>query len=241
VSLTKATYVSGQAATAAARIADVFLWYLGGNLAIVDTTGDGYGEVIDGDASAQVHGEIQPGAVVSLAGRSTGLSAKGVIVLSQNSTGVADATESDDLFGNSIAVGDVTGDGLGDVLVGVPGEDLGKVRDAGLVMLLRGTRKGLVGVGSQPLSQSSPGMPDTPERGDTFGSAVSLLNLNGAGGLDALIGTPEEQVAGDTPGYPSGTVTTLVGSAKGLVAGTAITGRSLGVDGNRYGLYLAHQ
>jgi hypothetical protein len=241
VSLTKATYVSGQKATSAAGIDDVILWYLGGNLAIVDTNGDGYGEVIDGDSSAEVDWELTPGAVVSLAGRGTGLSANGVIVLSQDSLGVTGATEDDDHFGDSIAVGDVTGDGLGDVVVGVPGEDLGKVVDAGSVVLLRGSRKGLTGVGSQSLSQSSAGVPGAPERGDTFGSSVSLLNLNGAGGLDALIGSPEELVAGDTTGYSSGTVTGLIGSANGLGAGTVITGRSLGLDGSRYGLHLAHQ
>jgi hypothetical protein len=39
----------------------------------------------------------------------------------------------------SIAAGDVTGDGYGDVLVGVPGEDLGSTADAGSVVLLRGS------------------------------------------------------------------------------------------------------
>jgi hypothetical protein len=45
----------------------------------------------------------------------------------------------------------VTGDGLADVLVGVPGEDIGNTRDAGSVVLLRGSKKGLTGTKSQTI------------------------------------------------------------------------------------------
>jgi hypothetical protein len=243
VSLKKVTGVSGSAATAAANHDGTYLWYFGGALGVTDTTGDGYGEIIVGVGGAQAGSgwDLQPGAVVSLAGRSSGLSTKGMKVFSQDSTGIAGSTESDDHFGDSIAVGDVTGDGLGDVLVSVPGEDVGKTVDAGMIVLLRGTRKGLTGAGSQSLDQNAGIVPDTAERGDGFGYSVSLLNLNGTGGLDALVGTPDEYVKGDAAGWASGTVTSLPGGSQGLGAGTATSGRAVSYDSEtsgRYGMYL---
>jgi hypothetical protein len=241
LSLNKVTSVSGQSATASANLGgDTSLWEIGGQLAIGDTNGDGYGEVLDGSSGAEVDGEIYPGALVSLPGRGTGLSAKGIIVLSEDSAGVPGYTMSDDRFADSIAVGDVTGDGLSDVLVGVPGDEVAKRNDAGTAVLLRGSRKGLTGVGSQLIYQSSAGVPDSPEVNDRFGTAVALLNLNGTGGLDAVIGASGESVAGDQPGWTSGTVTRLVGGPKGLAAGTLLNGRRLGVPEARYGYHLAH-
>jgi hypothetical protein len=178
--------------------------------------------------------------VVTLPGRSTGLSLKGMILLSQRDKDIAGASEDDDYFGDSIATGDVTGDGIADVLVGVPGEDIGSAKNAGSVVLLRGSRKGLTAAKSHTLTQSSAGVPDGVERDDTFGAAVSILNLNGAYGMDATIGSPGELVTGDTRGYASGTVTRLYGGSKGLGVGSAISGRSLGAAGQYYG-YLAHQ
>jgi hypothetical protein len=240
VSLSKVTAVYGKSTFTVAEPKDAVVWYLGGVLAIADTSGDGYGEVIVGDSSAQANWNINGGVVVTLPGRSTGLSLKGMILLSQRDKDITGASESDDYFGDSLAAGDVTGDGIADVLVGVPGEDIGSAKDAGSVVLLRGSRKGLTAAKSQTLTQSSAGVPDGVERDDTFGAAVSILNLNGAYGLDATIGAPGELVSGDTNGYSSGTVTRLYGGGKGLGAGSAVSGRSVGAAGQYYG-YLAHQ
>jgi FG-GAP repeat len=114
---------------------------IGYTLAVTDTNGDGYGEVIAGDPLGEVGMDL-PGLVVSLPGRGSGLSASGAKVFSQDTVGVPGANELRDQFGAIIAVGDVTGDGLGDVLVGVPGEDIGSTVDAGSVVLLRGAAGG---------------------------------------------------------------------------------------------------
>ena len=241
VSLSNVTSVSGETVTAAAGLDGMYAWNLGFSLGVTDTDGDGYGEVIVGDSGAEVGWDLAPGAVFSLAGRSTGLSATGVKVLSQDSSGVAGATENEDHFGASIAVGDVTWDGLGDVLVGVPNEDIGTTADAGMVVLLRGSSGGLTGTGSQSLDQSSALVPGAAEKDDTFGDAVTMLNLNGAGPLEALVGTSGEEVTGDPVGYPSGTVTSFPVGSAGLGTGTATSGRSLVPADEtigRYGLYL---
>lgn len=238
VSFKKVTAVSAVSAAAAAQRKDTYLSRFGAALAIADTNGDGHGEVIVGDEDAQV-GRMNGGVVVSLTARSTGLSIKKMIILSRQDKNIAGTPKAYDGFGESIAAGDVTGDGIADVLVGVPGADVGKAKDAGSVVLLRGSSKGLTGSRSQTLTQSSAGVPNTPEHSDAFGSSVSLLNLNGAGGLDAVIGAPGETVTGDSKGFPSGTVTKLIGSGKGLGSGVDVSGRSLGLPGQSYG-YLVN-
>ena len=241
-SLTGVTSVGGEAVTATANVTGLYAWMLGLTIGVTDTNGDGYGEVIVGDRGAEVNWGIAPGAVVSLAGRSSGLSATGVKVLTQDSAGVAGAAETDDWFGDSISVGDVTGDGLGDVLVGVPGEDVGTTADAGSVALLRGSSGGLTGTNSQTLDSSSALVPGAAETMDSFGEAVATLNLDGAGPMEALVSTPGEEVTGDDPGYPSGAVTTFPGGAGGLGQGVTTSGKSLVPAGEymgRYGLFLA--
>ncbi|MEU4159634.1 FG-GAP repeat protein [Actinoplanes sp. NPDC026670] len=237
VSMSKVTMVAGGQITKKLNKRNLFLWQIGIDLAIGDVTGDGYGEVVIGASSAQAGppSNIYGGAVVTIPGRTTGLSPTGAIAITQESTGVAGGTEDDDRFGDSIAVGDVTGDGRADVLAGVPGENAG----AGTVVLLRGSAKGLTGVGSRTISQSTAGVPGGAERGDRFGAMVALLNLNGSGGLDALVGSPEEEVPGDLDGYSSGTITRFLGYPSGLGSATLTDGRFLGGLAAMYGQRIA--
>jgi hypothetical protein len=122
-------------------------------------------------------------------------------------------------------------------VVGVPGEDIGTTADAGLVVLLRGSAGGLTGTGSQSLDQSSSLVPGAAETDDYFADSVALLNLNGTGPLEAVVGSPGEEVTGDTKGYPSGSVTTFPVSSSGLGTGTARSGQSLVPAGETVGWY----
>jgi hypothetical protein len=227
VSLTKATSLTGEQITHAVKVTGTYIFDLGFNVSVGDTNKDGYGEVILGVAGAEVNWLGAPGAVVSIVGRTTGLSTTGVKVISQNSTGVAGSAETDDWFGDSIGVGDVTGDGYADVLVGVPGEDIGTTEQAGSLVLLKGSSSGLTGTGSQSLDQSSSLVPGSAETRDYFADSVTLLNTDGQGTLEAVVGTWGEEVAGDTPGYPSGTVTVFPTGSAGLGTGVTTSGRSL--------------
>jgi hypothetical protein len=111
----------------------------------------------------------------------------------------------------TVAQGDFNGDLLVDLAVGVPGEDVGSVADAGAVNVLYG---GLwSGSGSQLFTQSGAG--GAAEPGDTFGDSVAVGNFNGDGFGDLAVGAPGENVgaAGD-----AGAVNVLYGSAAGLTS-----------------------
>lgn len=56
----------------------------------------------------------------------------------QDSPGVRDASEADDLFGKAVATGDFDNNGFSDLAIGIPEEDIGAFEDAGAVQVLFG-------------------------------------------------------------------------------------------------------
>ena len=63
-------------------------------------------------------------------------------------------------------VADFNGDGIDDLAVGVPGEDIGGTTNAGAVNIIYGSESGLADGPRQQLTQA------LPEPGDGFGTAV---------------------------------------------------------------------
>ncbi|MEV4491765.1 hypothetical protein AB0K04_16815 [Micromonospora coxensis] len=216
VAMTGATGVTGAAILPAIGQSGVYAWYLGEALAIGDVNGDGLGEVVVGAPSAQTP-HIYGGLVAVFTGRTGGLSATAVRVITQRTAGVPGEPEDSDRFGGALATGDVTGDGRADLLIGAPGEAVGTRPEAGVVTLLKGSAAGLTGSGAQGFDQNHPVVPGASERGDKFGSSVAVLNLNGTGPLDAVAASIGEEVGGDTAGYPSGFMVPFHGSTGGLV------------------------
>ncbi|MGW3613817.1 MULTISPECIES: hypothetical protein [unclassified Micromonospora] len=241
VSSTGATAVTG----AAVRPKDqsgTIAWYLGDTLAIGDVNGDGLGEVVAGAPGAQTP-HINGGLVAVFTGRSGGLSSGAARIITQSTAGVPGDPEDDDRFGGALAVGDVTGDGRADVLIGAPGEGIGSQTEAGGVTLLKGSAAGLTGSGAQAFDQNHPTVPGGSESRDVFGASVALLNLNGVGGLDAVVAATGEEVSGDLAGYPSGTIIPFHGAAGGLEplnrSWSGLTLRTQVVWPQRYGLRIA--
>jgi hypothetical protein len=90
----------------------------------------------------------------------------GDVLWSQSTRGVEGAAERGDVLATSLGIADTSGAGPEDLTLGVPGEDLGRRRDAGVVHLLPGRTGGVTAEGSRVRDQRPA---DRPERGDRFG------------------------------------------------------------------------
>jgi hypothetical protein len=152
----------------------------GGDGVIADFDKDGYGDIAIG---TQIH-DGDKGRVSVWYGSSTGpgRSAR----FTQNTPGVAGTAERGDWFGASVSAGDVDGDGYRDLAVGVYGEKLGAHAYAGGVHVLRGTRSGLTGTGSQWFARDTAGVPGGLEE-ESFGSTVRLRDTDRDGRADLYI------------------------------------------------------
>jgi hypothetical protein len=82
----------------------------------------------------------------------------------------SDGSESNDRMGRMLAAGDFNGDGVADLAVGVPSEDINGQSSAGAVALLYGSPGVGLAVGEdQFFSQDTPDILDQSEAGDVFG------------------------------------------------------------------------
>ncbi|WP_329119677.1 FG-GAP-like repeat-containing protein [Streptomyces sp. NBC_01465] len=161
---------------------------------IGDTNGDGFGDIVignDWDATSNVPGSSKGGAIEVLYGSATGPSGS-KISLNQDSPGVPGGSETGDGFGYELSLGDINGDGLADLAVGAPGEDLAGVADSGMVSVLYGAPDGFTTTGAQAIEQNTPGVPGAGEKGDGFGGEVYLTDTTGDGKADLAVGTPWE-------------------------------------------------
>ncbi|WP_327311075.1 MULTISPECIES: FG-GAP and VCBS repeat-containing protein [unclassified Streptomyces] len=113
-------------------------------------------------------------------------------VFNQDSAGVPGAAEAGDGFGASVSIGDVNGDGYGDIAVGVPHEDLGTTKDAGSVLVLPGTASGPTGTGTVGFNQDTADVPGAAEANDRFGGAAKLVDANRDGRSELAVGAPGE-------------------------------------------------
>ncbi|MFF7307481.1 VCBS repeat-containing protein [Streptomyces sp. NPDC008137] len=169
----------------------------GENLDIGDVDQDGVDDIVVGRAVTGYDSDLDTpaakgGRVTWIPGTSNGPDGTRAAHLNQDSPGVPGSAEAGDGFGTDVRVADVNGDGYPDVATGLPGENLGGVADAGAVVVLRGTAKGLTGTGAQVVTQDTPNVPGAAEKGDTFGKAVHLADANGDGLADVAAGAPGE-------------------------------------------------
>jgi FG-GAP repeat len=175
-----------------------------------DFDGDGFADlavaVPEDNFAAPSHGEVNV-----IYGTSTGLTEARDQLWSQDSPGIEEVAEPDDLFGNSLAVADFDGDGFADLAVGVPGEDVAATNDGG-VNVIYGSASGLTEAGDQFWSQDSPGIEEVAEPGDGFGYSLAAGDFDGDGFADLVVGVSGEDVSATN----GGGVNVIHGSLSGL-------------------------
>ncbi len=161
-----------------------------------------------------------PGSVAS--GRGLSLAVLPAQSWTQDTFGVEGAEEAGDWFGYALAAGDFNGDGRDDLAVGVPGEDVGAIGDAGAVHVLFGAGYGLTSTNDFLWHQDVTDVEGTADAGDMFGYAVAVGDFNGDGRADLAVGVPGEDLAGAGQDQASlfdvGAVNVLYGSPAGLSA-----------------------
>jgi hypothetical protein len=156
---------------------------------------------------------LDAGAVTVLYGSASGLTATGSQQLTQDTAGVPGAAETEDAFGEALAAGDFNGNGVDDLGVGVPSEDVGAVLNGGAVNVLPGTAGGLTGGGSQQFTEDSPGVAGSTEGDDHFGHLLASGDFNNDNRADLAVAVLFEDVGTIVD---AGAVTVLYGSASGL-------------------------
>jgi hypothetical protein len=187
----------------------------GAALASGDFNDDGLWDLAAGVPGQDVGVTPGAGAVAVIYGAVLGIDIAGDQFWHQGTTGIEGAPNAGDRFGSVLAAGDLTGDGPAELIVGVPGENVGQRRDAGVVHVMRGSGSGLTAARDVVFGEGRGGLLGRPARDDQFGAALAVGDVDGDGDEDLLIGIPRQRVSGRVQ---AGTVAFIPGS-RGL--GTA--------------------
>jgi hypothetical protein len=213
---------------------DTFGWAL----AAGDFNDDTFADLGVGAAFEDVGSALDAGAVSALYGSTgTGLTLTGAQTFVQP----VSAVERDDTFGFTLASGDFNGNGVADLGVAAPFEDVGAAVDAGATSALYGTAgTGLSVAGAQTFTKAQGG--GSVAVGDAFGFGLAAGDFNDDGDADLGVGAPFESVGS---AIAAGAVSAVPGSAGGLVgAGLLFTQTTPGVpsvaeSGDFFGWTLA--
>lgn len=152
--------------------------HFGLSVAAADFDNDGNADLAIGVPFEDFGGLINPGAVnvVYAGGRRSG--DPGFTLFSesqfwtQNSSGIAGTAENFDMFGSTLAWGKFDAVRGRDLVIGVPGEDIGTRVNAGAVNVIYGSSGGLTAAGDQIWHQNRRGIAGSAESGDQFGGAI---------------------------------------------------------------------
>ncbi|NNF58239.1 MAG: T9SS type A sorting domain-containing protein [Rhodothermaceae bacterium] len=176
-----------------------------------DFDADGYEDLAVGVPFDNNSNEFAPGAVNVIYGGPDGLDVQRNVLLSQGSS--AQILER---FGFSVAVGRFDGDVYADLAVGIPGEIVDGVGDAGAVHVYYGSSSGLQTIGRQIwVHDDFPAASGNSEFGDLFGWSLASGDFDNDPFDDLAVGIPGESGAMFSG---NGAVQIIYGSNAGLSA-----------------------
>jgi hypothetical protein len=123
--------------------------------------------------------------------------------------------------GSTGQIGDVNGDGYGDLVTGVPSDTSlgGGARKGGEIQVLYGSARGITTTQKpRVFHQDTAGVPGAAENGDMFGAALSVGDVNGDRYADVLVGALGQNIGTRAD---AGAAVLLRGSATGLTTARA--------------------
>ncbi|WP_237320983.1 FG-GAP and VCBS repeat-containing protein [Streptomyces sp. JJ36] len=125
---------------------------------------------------------------------------------------------------------DFNGDGARDAVVADPEATVAGVTEAGALHIVYGDGEVV------NLTQESAGIPGVPEKGDRYGQAIAVGDLNSDGCSDLVVGTPYEDIGTEAD---AGAVHVVYGAEGGLNSGPSVTEYVQGSGGGTVGNSVA--
>jgi hypothetical protein len=172
-----------------------------------DFNGDGFADLAIGVPHERTDGANDAGAVNVIYGSADGLVAPATAgpttpksqFITQEDAGVQGGSEEGDRFGAALAAGDFNGDGISDLAIGIPGEDLlvdgFNQSDVGRIVVIFGSDFGLVTSGSAavhaPQTFDLLTGRDSSLLSEHLGSSLAWGDFNGDSIADLAIGIPD--------------------------------------------------
>ncbi|UYQ63820.1 FG-GAP repeat protein [Streptomyces peucetius] len=177
------------------------------SLAAGDLNNDGYDDLAVGQPLDHAGGASNAGTVKVMLGSADGLSAAATHYIDQTTPQVPGTPEPEDRFGEQLAVGDVNGDGTGDLVVATMGEQIAGSSDRGSVHVLFGP------IDDSPASSAYLDAGRVDGIGEFAGSALAVGRFNDDEYVDVAIGASDEKVRDSGA---AGRLAVLYADAQGL-------------------------